>query len=98
MLGEKDRVSVWSWIFTFIVLAIPIVNIIYFIVLLFGGSKYESKVTFIRAIFLTSLIGIVLLVVFGVLALGGMQELINKIIEYIKQVVEAIKNGNIMVI
>lgn len=98
-MNESDsKVPVFSWIFTFIVLAIPVVNIIYFFVLLFGGSKYDSKVSFIRAMFILSLIAVVLLIVIGVLALGGLEGFINSIIEYIKQIVEAIKNGNIMII
>ena len=95
---QEEKVPVFSWIFTFIVLAIPLVNVIYFIALLFGGSKYDSKVSFIRATFVFSLIALAILLLLGILAFGGIQDLINKVMEYIQQVIDAIKNGNIVVI
>ena len=95
---HDEKVPVISWVFTFIVLAIPIINIIYLIALLFGGSKYDSKVSFVRALFLTSVIVIVLLFVIGALAFGGLQGFFDKILGYIQQVIDAIKNGNIVII
>ena len=95
---HDEKVPVLSWVFTFIVLAIPIVNVIYVIALLFGGSKYDSKVSFVRAIFLMAVIVIALLFGIGALAFGGVQDLIDKVIELIQQLIDAIKNGNIVVI
>lgn len=91
MLGEKERVPVWSWIFTFIVLAIPIVNVVYFIVLLFGGSKYDSKVTFIRAQFFVVLIAIGLLLVIGLLAFDEIMELLQPLLDYIQAYIDQFK-------
>lgn len=88
---ETRRVPVFSWVLTFILLAIPLVNVIYFIVLLFGGSKYKSKVTFIRAILVTIALGVGIF--FGIMYLlsGEANDLIATIVDEIKGIIESLE-------
>lgn len=48
---EYKAVSVGNWILTFIILAIPLVNLIVLIVWALGGTTYPSKKTFAQAYF-----------------------------------------------
>jgi len=67
-ITENKAVSVGEWIVTFILLALPIVNIVMLFVWGFGETTPPSKKTFAKAylIFLAAII--VLGVIFGVLA------------------------------
>ena len=56
---EADRVSIGSWIFTIIIMGIPIVNVIYFICLLLGFGL-QPKVSLARAYLILSIIGLVI--------------------------------------
>ena len=72
----------------------------FLLVLLFGGSKYESKVTFIRAIFLVTVIAVIIVVLISVAAFGGFQEFINTIKELIKNFFDTLNaaKDNIVII
>lgn len=62
--SENKPVSVGNWILTFIILAIPLVNLIMLIVWAVGGTTHPSKKTFAQAYFV--LIGIAICI--GILA------------------------------
>lgn len=49
--SEYKPVSVGNWIITFIVLGIPLLNVIMLIVWALGGTPYASKKTFAQAFF-----------------------------------------------
>lgn len=50
--------GIGTWIFSIILMSIPLVNLIYYIILLCGGSQYKAKVNLARATFVLLLIGI----------------------------------------
>ncbi len=65
---ENKPVSVGDWIVTFILLAIPIVNIVMLFVWGFGGSAHPSKKTYAQATLIIMGVVICLGILFGVLA------------------------------
>ena len=87
---EADRVSIGSWIFTIIVLAIPIVNVIYFICLLLGLGL-QPKVSLVRATLLLSIIGFG--ISFGILCfrLGSVDAAIGIYKEFFLLLIELLK-------
>jgi hypothetical protein len=66
--NENKPVSVGEWIVTFILLAIPIVNIIMLFVWGFGASAHPSKKTYAQATLIIMAVLIGLSVVVGILA------------------------------
>lgn len=60
---KEDFMSTGKWIRSFILLLIPGINIIAFLVWLFGGGKNNSRTNFIRASLLFSVIITVALVI-----------------------------------
>ena len=46
---EERTPGVWSWLASIILFLIPGINLIYFLILVFGKSRYKSKVNFARA-------------------------------------------------
>jgi hypothetical protein len=64
---ENKPVSVGDWILTFILLAIPIVNIVMLVVWAFGGSAHPSKKTYAQATLIITGVVIVLGVLIGIL-------------------------------
>ena len=62
--SENQPVSIGEWILTFILLAIPLVNLIMLIVWAVSGSTHPSKKTFAQAYFVLIAIAICI----GVLA------------------------------
>lgn len=48
---EYKPVSVGNWIITFIVLGIPLINVIMLIIWALGGTAHPSKKTFAQAFF-----------------------------------------------
>lgn len=74
-LVQAPVVSVKHWILTFILSAIPIVNIVMLFVWAFGDSTNPNKKNYARASLLLAAIFIVLYIVFAVLfvvVFGGM--------------------------
>lgn len=57
---NKPAVSIGEWIVTFIILIIPLVNIIMLFVWGFGGSTNPSKANYCKAMLIMAVIGIVL--------------------------------------
>ncbi len=49
--SEYKPVSVGNWIITFIILGIPLINLIMLIVWALGGTPHPSKKTFAQAFF-----------------------------------------------
>ncbi len=68
--GTYTSVSVGNWIVTYILLCIPIVNIVLLFVWAFGSNTPESKANWAKAMLLLMLIGIAFYVVLFVV-LGG---------------------------
>ncbi|MDP6504710.1 MAG: hypothetical protein QF886_13890, partial [Planctomycetota bacterium] len=56
--GTYTSVSVGNWIVTYILLCIPIVNIVLLFVWAFGSNTPESKANWAKAMLLLMLIGI----------------------------------------
>jgi len=75
---KKSVVTIGDWIITFILMAIPVVNIIMIFVWAFGSGAPESKANWAKAVLIWFLIGIVLVVLFwstifaSIVGLGGM--------------------------
>jgi hypothetical protein len=69
---EKDQLGIFDWILFFILMSIPLVNIIFFIILLTSGNTNKSLKSYLGASLIMALIGIFL--AFTVLA-GVLQEL-----------------------
>ena len=66
---DKNFISVWSWLIIWFVMAIPILNIIMFIVWSFKGENETRKNYFkaMIALFLIGLIASLVLLILGVL-------------------------------
>ena len=73
--NKKDLSTppVWSFVLTLFLCSIPVVGLIHLIVLAFGGTKYEAKKNYARAVFLymfimavvSSAITVILIFFFG---------------------------------
>ena len=72
----KNYVSVWFWMFSWIVMAIPVVGFVMVIVWAFWGEN-ESRKNFFRAIILWCLIWT--LIVVGLIGLGLMPAIIQEL-------------------
>ena len=66
---EAEVISVGNWIVTFIVLSIPLVNLVVLAYWAFGNSALPSKRNFAQAAFVLCCVGILLYVV-GALVAG----------------------------
>jgi hypothetical protein len=60
---KEDYISTGKWIATFILLMIPGINIIAFLVWVFGGGKNSTRTNFIRASLLFAVIWAVALTI-----------------------------------
>lgn len=93
----EKRVSAWSWIFTFILLCIPVVGVVYCLGLALGISQYKSKVSYARAQIILVLLGIIGFIVY----LGAIfaqvkgsfkfDEFAQYLQEYFQQLIEGLK-------
>ena len=61
---NQSTISIGDWVVTFILLIIPLVNIIMLFVWAFGGSTPESKANFAKAQLIFWLISVILIVIF----------------------------------
>lgn len=69
----QNQDSLGSWVLTTFLMFIPLVNIIYLLVLAFGGGYSVGKRNFARATLIWMLVGIVLSIILGIfLATAGM--------------------------
>ena len=66
---EAEVISVGNWLVTFIVLSIPLVNLVVLAYWAFGNSALPSKRTFAQAAFVLFCVGILLYIV-GALVAG----------------------------
>ncbi len=79
---ESDDVTMGEWMWTMLLLCIPIVNFILILVWAFGGGVKPSKANFCKAYLVWMLIGVglsILLVIFGTVLGAG---LVNYIVSY----------------
>lgn len=79
---EKDQLGVFDWILFFVLMSIPIVNIIFFIILLAGGNTNQTLKNYLWA-------GIVMAVFAVFLA-------ITVLAPVIQQIIDAVMNGGYM--
>ncbi|HNR93076.1 MAG TPA: hypothetical protein PKM67_08445 [Kiritimatiellia bacterium] len=68
---ENRPVSVGDWMLTYLLMCIPLVNIIMLLVWAFGGGAPESKSNWAKASLIWMVIGIVLTVML-IMAAGGL--------------------------
>jgi hypothetical protein len=76
MANDKNYVSVWFWMFAWIVMAIPVVGLVMIVVWAFWGEN-ESRKNFFRALILWFLIGTVIFV--ALICLGMMPAIMQEI-------------------
>ena len=80
--GYSEEMTLGKWMGTFFILLIPGINIIAMLVWLFGGGKNRSRVNYIRAALLFSVIltviGVILAFTAGNIIWGYLKELIEK--------------------
>jgi uncharacterized membrane protein YvbJ len=74
---KESPMSVGSYILTMIVFAIPILNIIMMFVWAFGSNVNRNKKNFSRATLILLLIGIVLSIIFSILAGTALASIFN---------------------
>jgi heme/copper-type cytochrome/quinol oxidase subunit 2 len=65
VVKNQSVVSILDWILTFLIMVLPIVNIVMLFVWAFGGNAPESKANWAKARLLMCLIGVILVVFFG---------------------------------
>ena len=68
---ENKPVSIGEWIITFLLLAIPVVNVIMIIVWALSESTHPSKRTYAQAIIVIVLAASALALVFGLIAFAN---------------------------
>lgn len=88
--GEKPM-SVGGWILTFILLCLPIIDIILTIVWACGKSKYKSKVTFARALLIVLLAAAILTAIGIIVLLILFRNDIDKIVEIFKDFISSLQ-------
>jgi Na+/melibiose symporter-like transporter len=71
-------ISLGDWIVTFILLAIPVVNIVMLFVWALSGGTHPSKKTYAQASLILALVGIVLWFLFSATLIGGLTNLSNQ--------------------
>lgn len=74
MIGA-DIISIWEWIGTFILLAIPIVNLVMIVIWIFSGSTNPSKRNFILAQLIFFAVIFTLIVIVSIVAPSLLTEL-----------------------
>ncbi len=67
-MAGADIISIWEWLGTFILLSIPIVNIVMIVIWIFSGSTNPSKRNFILAQLIIVAVIVVLAIAIAVLA------------------------------
>ncbi len=81
---SKYYTSVGSWIGFYILSIIPIVNLIYWLGLLFGVGK-QAKVSFVRAILLLIIIALAIFLGYLYVISGSTEAFMDLITSYIEQ-------------
>jgi hypothetical protein len=79
---EKDQLGVFDWILFFVLMSIPIVNIIFFIILLAGGNTNQTLKNYLWA--------------FVVMFVFALFLAITVLAPIIQQFVDMIANGGFM--
>lgn len=75
---EKDQLGIFDWILFFVLMAIPVVNIIFFIVLLVSANTNKSLKSYLGAL--------LVMFVFGIfMAITVLAPMIQQIIEMITE-------------
>ena len=73
-------VTTWEWLVYFLILAIPVLNIIIVLLDAFGTNRNENKRNFCRAIVITVVLSIVGVVVCAVLFFAMLEPMIDKVL------------------
>ena len=74
---DKNYISIWFWIFAWIIMSIPIVNVVMICIWAFTGDN-ESKKNYFKAMILLFLLGVIASII--LVALGAAPF----VIEYIR--------------
>jgi hypothetical protein len=70
--NENKPVTIGDWIITFILLAIPVINVIMLLVWALGSSAHPSKKTYAQAVLILGLLGLALAGIFMLIAIPSM--------------------------
>lgn len=84
---HDEVVGVLDWIVTFILLAIPIINVIYFIGLALGISNKHSKVNWVRAILLPFVVWFIVMI-----AMGAGPQIVDSAKEFVMKLLYQVAN------
>ena len=80
-IDTKKVVSTWDWLVYFLLLSIPVLNIIIVLIDAFGSNRNENKKNFCRAIVITFVLSIVaavlMVVLFGVALKPVLDDVMN---------------------
>ena len=74
---DKNYISIWFWIFAWIIMSIPIVNVVMICIWAFTGDN-ESKKNYFKAMILLFLLGVIASIILVALGAGPF------VIEYIR--------------
>jgi len=69
-----EPISVGNWLLTFIVTAIPLLNVIVILYWALSSNTHPSKQNYARAMILLFIIGVVLYFLFGITLLSQMSQ------------------------
>jgi hypothetical protein len=68
---ENKPVSIGNWIITFLIMAIPLVNLIMLLVWAFGNTTHPSKKSYAQAILILGTGGIVLALILTLISFAS---------------------------
>lgn len=71
-LADREPVTIGNWLLTYLLLMIPVVNLIMIFVWAFGKGTPESKANWAKALLILGLIGIGVWLVLALLMAAGM--------------------------
>ena len=71
-MEENNKISVGNWLITFIIMVIPLVNLIMLFVWGFGSSTHPSKKTWAQAALIFYAIVFVIYLIFGSILMAAM--------------------------
>ena len=80
---DKNLISIWSWLIIWLVMAIPIVNIIMFLVWAFTGEN-ETRKNYFKAMIVLFIIGLIASLV--LMMLGAIPFIIGLIASFFSEV------------
>ena len=75
-----EPIHAWGWVGIFLLLGIPVVNLVLLIVWAVGGCRKDAKKSFARGVWLCVLIAIVILVILGIVFVTVGRPFVNEIL------------------